>query len=48
MKSLADRVARFGSVRFDEFVDAALYDPDDGFFTSMGDAGRGRAGRSLP
>ena len=35
MKALADRVARFGSVRFDEFVDACLYDPD-GFFAFDG------------
>ncbi len=46
MRSLADRVARFGSVRFDEFVDVALYDSAAGFFASMGDTGRGRAGRA--
>ena len=46
MKSLADRVARLGSVRFDEFVAAALYDPEDGFFTRLGSGGRGRAGRA--
>lgn len=43
---LAERIARFGSVRFDDYVDAALYDPDVGFFTGLGSGGRGRAGRA--
>jgi SAM-dependent MidA family methyltransferase len=37
---LADRIARFGSLRFDEFVDLALNAPDGGFFASGGTAGR--------
>lgn len=37
---LADRVARSGSLRFDEFVELALYHPDGGFFASGGGAGR--------
>lgn len=46
MSSLEDRIARFGSIGFDEFVEAALYDADVGFFAGLGAAGRGRAGRS--
>lgn len=46
MSVLADRIGRFGSIRFDEFVDVALYDPDDGFFAGLGAGGRGRAGRA--
>ncbi|UDY33910.1 SAM-dependent methyltransferase [Dermatobacter hominis] len=45
-EALAERIARQGSVRFDEFVTAALYDPDGGFFSRLGDGGRGRAGRA--
>jgi SAM-dependent MidA family methyltransferase len=37
---LADRIGRFGSIRFDEFVDLALNAPEGGFFTSGGTAGR--------
>lgn len=36
---LAERIARFGSVRFDEYVELALYGPG-GFFSSGGGAGR--------
>lgn len=46
MSVLADRIGRFGSIPFDEFVDVALYDPDDGFFAGLGAGGRGRAGRA--
>ncbi len=46
MKVLAERIGRFGSIRFDEFVAAALYEPEVGFFSSLGDGGRGRAGRA--
>ena len=46
MKVLAERIGRFGSIRFDEFVAAALYHPEVGFFSSLGDGGRGRAGRA--
>lgn len=38
---LAARIHRHGPIGFDEFVDAALYDDDWGFYTS----GLGRAGR---
>lgn len=41
MRALDDALARFGSVRFDEFVELALYDPVDGFFTRGAGAGRG-------
>lgn len=46
VRALADRIARFGSIRFDELVEAALYDAADGFFASLGEGGRGRAGRA--
>lgn len=46
MSALVERIARFGSVRFDEYIELALYDPDVGFFTNLGAEGRGRAGRS--
>lgn len=36
---LAERIRRFGPVRFDEFVDAALY-AEDGFFATGRGAGR--------
>ena len=36
---LAARIARHGSVGFDEFVEVALYHPDGGFFASGGGAG---------
>jgi len=42
MRALEHALARFGSIRFDEFIDHALYDPDDGFFARG--AGAGRAG----
>lgn len=38
---LADRITAGGPLRFDEYCEAALYDPLGGFYT----AGRGRAGR---
>ncbi len=37
---IADRVARFGSLRFDEYVDLALNHPSGGFFAAGGRAGR--------
>ncbi|MFM7068310.1 MAG: SAM-dependent methyltransferase, partial [Actinomycetes bacterium] len=40
--ALHDRIERLGSVRFDEFVELALYHEPDGFFA--GGAGAGRAG----
>jgi len=46
MSAIVERIARFGSVRFDEYVELALYDPDVGFFSNLGAEGRGRAGRS--
>jgi SAM-dependent MidA family methyltransferase len=45
-EALAERIARMGSIRFDEFVATALYDPDGGFFSTLGEGGRGRAGRA--
>ena len=39
MTALSDRLERSGSVRFDEFVEAALYGPG-GFYTEGGGAGR--------
>mgnify|MGYP006276282413 CR=1 FL=1 len=37
--TVADGIHRFGSIRFDEFVELALYGPD-GFYSSGGGAGR--------
>ena len=37
---ITDRIARFGSLRFDEFVDLALNDQASGFFAAGGRAGR--------
>jgi len=37
---LADRIRRGGPITFAEFQDAALYDPEAGFFTTGGGAGR--------
>jgi len=38
---IAARARRFGSLSWSEFMDAALYDPDDGFYQAGGQAGRG-------
>lgn len=38
---LRDRIHREGPIPFDAFVEAALYDPDAGFFAQGGGAGRG-------
>lgn len=43
MNALVRRLERSGSVRFDEFVEHALYDADGGFFASGGGAGRAGA-----
>lgn len=43
MDALRERIRRDGSVRFDEFVELALYAPDEGFFATGGGAGRGGA-----
>lgn len=40
VEAVAERVARFGSLRFDEFVELALYHQPDGFFAGGGGAGR--------
>lgn len=42
---LAERIRRAGPLPFDAFVDAALYDPEHGFFAHGG--GAGRAGRDF-
>jgi len=42
---LRERIHREGPIAFPEFQEAALYDPDDGFFTRGG--GAGRAGRDF-
>jgi NADH dehydrogenase [ubiquinone] 1 alpha subcomplex assembly factor 7 len=42
---LAERIRREGPIPFDRFVDAALYDTEDGFFARG--AGAGRAGRDF-
>ena len=39
-EKLADRIRRGGPITFAEFQDAALYDPESGFFTTGGGAGR--------
>lgn len=41
-RKLAERIHREGPIRFDRFMEAALYDPDGGFFTTAGQ-GAGRA-----
>lgn len=43
MRALDARLERFGSLRVDEFVELALYDPDEGFFVTSPGAGRGGA-----
>jgi SAM-dependent MidA family methyltransferase len=45
MQAIAERIRRNGPITFAEFHELALYDPDDGFFTSGG--GAGRAGRDF-
>ena len=45
-RRLAQRIEASGPIRFDGFMDAALYDPDAGFYTSGGRAGA-RAGDFL-
>lgn len=40
-RTLMDRLARAGSIRFDEYVELALYAPGEGFFAAGGGAGRG-------
>jgi len=42
---IAERIRREGPIPFDRFVDAALYDEDDGFYARGG--GAGRAGRDF-
>src|ERR1700737_3331149 len=42
---LAERIHRQGPIPFDAFVEAALYDPTDGFFARG--RGAGRAGRDF-
>lgn len=42
-RAVAGRIARDGSIRFDEFMDLALYAPAEGFFATGGGAGRGGA-----
>lgn len=37
---LVERIHRQGPIPFDAFMEAALYDPDGGFFTAGGGAGR--------
>ncbi len=43
VEAVAERVARFGSLRFDEYVELALYHQPDGFFAGGGGAGRAGA-----
>ena len=42
---IAERIRREGPIPFDRYVDAALYDEEDGFFARGG--GAGRAGRDF-
>ena len=37
---LRERIGRHGPVPFSEFMDIALYDPDGGFYATVGRAGR--------
>lgn len=41
--AIRERIERFGSLRFDEFVELALYAPGEGFFATGGGAGRAGA-----
>ncbi len=43
MSAIRERIARDGSIRFDEYVELALYAPDEGFFATGGGAGRAGA-----
>ncbi len=43
MSAISERIERFGSIRFDEYVELALYAPGEGFFASGGGAGRAGA-----
>lgn len=43
MEALRQRIERDGSVRFDEYVELALYAPGEGFFARGGGAGRAGA-----
>ncbi len=42
-RAVAERIHRSGSIRFDEFMELALYAPGEGFFATGGGAGRGGA-----
>ncbi|MEI7885844.1 MAG: SAM-dependent methyltransferase [Actinomycetes bacterium] len=42
-EELTERIVRNGSIRFDEYMELALYYPDGGFFGSGGGAGRASA-----
>ena len=43
MSAIRERIERFGSIRFDEYVELALYAPGEGFFATGGGAGRAGA-----
>ncbi|MFN7151104.1 MAG: SAM-dependent methyltransferase [Microthrixaceae bacterium] len=43
MSAIRERIERFGSIRFDEYVELALYAPGQGFFATGGGAGRAGA-----
>lgn len=40
LEELVERIRKSGPLRFDEYVEAALYDPDRGFFATGSGAGR--------
>jgi SAM-dependent MidA family methyltransferase len=40
VRAIRERIERFGSIRYDEFVELALYAPGEGFFATGGGAGR--------
>jgi SAM-dependent MidA family methyltransferase len=42
-RAVRDLINRSGSIRFDDFMDLALYAPGEGFFATGGGAGRGGA-----
>jgi SAM-dependent MidA family methyltransferase len=42
-RAVRDLIVRSGSIRFDEYMDLALYAPGEGFFATGGGAGRGGA-----
>ncbi|MDQ3107525.1 MAG: SAM-dependent methyltransferase [Actinomycetota bacterium] len=41
MAAVRERIRRLGPIPFDQYLELALYSPDGGFYSSVGEAGRG-------